>query len=506
MTDAISPQTVKNPEEARGVSRKIVPSISLVQAVDDPALFASAVTLSPRQREPLQAIDDGARFVQLAWGRRSGKGLVQALIACWHALPRPEFAEFIRGDELRRILAIATNEKQARELILAAESLIAKSAVLAPMVESRTDFEIRFSHGVVFSAMPCSARGDRGRAASCVLLDEAAHHYDGQPDAAQSFERLFASVVPSVSQFRGLGTVVVASTPAGDSNRFAELRDEILENPSPARRFFHGASWEINPRIREEDLEDERRLLGSELYRQEFHADFLAGGGAFLSPDVIEDAVVERGDLSRVASLDWVVGADPAFSSDVFGCVVVGVDRDDSSRLLVGAVHGWEGQRTDSFEAERLRQDEIIARLVAVCVEYGARSVATDSHKARAIEARLAEHGIRVTEMPFTGDGRRQVFSTLRLKLDAGELELPRHPELLTELRALRVRYTGGGQTVEIPRVGRSHCDRAVALALAVAAHEYERRHRPVAVQTVVPRQPAGWANPIDSWNPVDDW
>ena len=110
------------------------------------------------------------------------------------------------------------------------------------MVESRTDFELRFAHGVTFSAMPCSARGDRGRAASCVLLDEAAHHFDGQADSQQSFERLFAAVVPSVAQFRELGTVVVASTPAGDSNKFAELRDEILENPSPARRFFTGAS------------------------------------------------------------------------------------------------------------------------------------------------------------------------------------------------------------------------------------------------------------------------
>jgi hypothetical protein len=498
--DAISHRIVNNTEVAAGEARKIAPSIGLIQAVDDPHLLGSAVVLSERQREPLAAIDAGARFVQLAWGRRSGKGLLQALIACWHALPRPEFEAFIRPDELRRILAIATNEKQARELILAAESLIAKSPVLGPMVESRTDFEIRFSHGVIFSAMPCSARGDRGRAASCVLLDEAAHHYDGLPDAAQSFERLFASVVPSVSQFKDLATVVVASTPAGDSNKFAELRDEILEHPSPARVFFTGASWEINPRIREEDLEDERRLLGEELFRQEFCADFLSGGGALLSPDSIEACVVERGDLSRVKSLHWIVGADPAFASDVFGVAVVGVDRSDSKRLLVGQVHGWQGERQESFEGSRLRQDEIIRRLVGVCREYNAGSVASDSHQVRAIRSRLQEHGIRVVEIPFTGDGRRQVFSGLRLKLDAGEIELPRHNDLLQELRALRVRYTSSGQVVDIPRVGRSHCDRAVALALAVAAHEHSRAHAAVAVPTIAPRDFAGWSNAIDRW------
>ena len=70
--------------------------------------------------------------------------------------------------------------------------------------------------------------------------------------------------------------------------------------------------------------------------------------------------------------------------------------------------------------------------------------------------------------MPFTGDGRREVFAALRLAIDSGRLSLPREPQLLTELRALRVEYRSQGQTVELPRVNSSHCDRAVALAIGV--------------------------------------
>ncbi len=98
------------------------PSIGMIQALDDPAIFGSALKLSERQREPRQAIDDGARFLQLAWGRRSAKTLLEALIGLWHALPREEFSAYVRSDELRRVLAIACNEKQAREIVMAAES------------------------------------------------------------------------------------------------------------------------------------------------------------------------------------------------------------------------------------------------------------------------------------------------------------------------------------------------------------------------------------------------
>jgi hypothetical protein len=223
------------------------PSIGLCRALDDRRFFADAIRLSARQREPCEAIDAGARFVQLAWGRRSGKDLVQALIGLWHCLPREEFAEFIRRGELRRVLAFATTERQARELIGAAASIATHSPALSSLIQQTTDFEIRFRHGVVFTAMPCNARGDRGRGASCLLLNQFAHHFDGQPDSALSAETLFTAAVPSASQFAALRTIVVASTPAGDSNKFAQLRDEIVQEPSLSRAYFTGCTWEVNP-------------------------------------------------------------------------------------------------------------------------------------------------------------------------------------------------------------------------------------------------------------------
>jgi len=480
------------------------PTIGLCEALDSPSIFGS-LRLSQRQREPCEAIDAGARSVAIEWGRRSFKTGVQSVIGCWHCLPREEFAMYLRPGEIRRVLALATNLRQARVLIASAEVLIADSKVLKPMVESRTDTAIRFKHGVEFVAMPANAAGDRGRAASCVLLDEFAHHFDGDPDGPKSAERLLASVVPSTSQFRELGTLLVASTPAGDSNKFANLCDDIVEHPSSTTAYFFGKTWEVNPKIREEDLADERRLLGPELFSQEYEANRLSGAGAFLSPDAIEKCVSEGGDLDYVPALEFTLGIDPAMSSDTFGAVVLGFERRDPSRMVVAQVNGWQGERSDTFEAARLREDELLARVVSVCEEYRITSVATDVHKAREIRSRLGEHGITVTDVPFTGDARRAVFTALRLVIDEQRIDLPREPLLLTELRALNVKYTSQGQVVQIPRLaGKSHCDRAIALALAIAAREGPDRRVAFGELTL----PRGTAAAGDGGNPLDgpDW
>ncbi len=118
-----------------------------------------------------------------------------------------------------------------------------------------------------------------------------------------------------------------------------------------------------------------------------------------------------------------------------------------------------------------MAEDELLAEVAKVCWRFRCRTVVTDQHKAREIRARMASYGIDVHDVAFSGDSRREVFAALRLAIDDGAIGLPNDPDLLKELRAMRVRYTGRGQVVDLPHVGRSHCDQAVALALGVFAH-----------------------------------
>jgi len=163
------------------------------------------------------------------------------------------------------------------------------------------------------------------------------------------------------------------------------------------------------------------------------------------------------------------VSCDPAFAADTFGVAVVGVDREHPSRLVVGASYGWTGRQVgDSFEERRLQEDELLADVAKLCRRFRTETVVTDVHNAKEIRPRMASYGIDVAEVAFSSENRRAVFAELRLRVDDGSLSLPSDPALLAELRALRVRYTSRGQVVDLPRIGRSHCDRAVACAIGI--------------------------------------
>jgi Terminase large subunit, T4likevirus-type, N-terminal len=443
------------------------PTISIRQML---ASFLPDLHLSDRQLEPLVAIDnDAASFILLAWGRRSGKTLIMCVIALWHALPRPEFDAYLLAGESRQVVCVATSLRQSRRLIARLKTLIAMSPVLSAMIESTTADEIRLKHAVTITAYPANSAGDRGDNASAVLLDEYAHHGDALPDSAGSAEGLLASLLPAAAQFHDLATIVIASTPSGDSNHFAKLYRQTTEEADPTARAYSGATWEINPAITESSLMGERRLLGDELYRQEFMADFLSGGGRLLSWEAIKECVVDRGELEHHSASDWVAGVDPAFASDLFGVCLLGRDR--TGRLVVGAVRGLAGSSGPSFEARRQGEDELLADVAVLCRRFRCPTVVTDVHKAAEISTRLAACGIDVVQIPFAGEARRLVWASLRLAIDEAQIELPNDPDLLAELRAITVRPTRTGQTIELPRIGRSHCDRAVALALAVHHH-----------------------------------
>jgi len=60
-----------------------------------------------------------------------------------------------------------------------------------------------------------------------------------------------------------------------------------------------------------------------------------------------------------------------------------------------------------------------------------------------------------------------EMFEALRTLVADDRIELAPVPELLEDLRRVRKRVTQTGVTIELPRLGRRHCDYAMALALA---------------------------------------
>jgi hypothetical protein len=440
-------------------------SASLVEACESPRLFN--FKLWPRQRELLETIDDGARRIHCwALGRRSGKSTLASIVALHDCLLRPELDEMVRKGEHRYAVAVATRTQQARLIVSAARSIVEQSPLLAGMLQSATEDELRFKNGTVLSAFPCSSRGGRGWPISTLILDELAHFVSDASEGFQTASRVWDSLAPATAQFADRGRIIASSTPYGSDGLFAELWSKCNTGELADGLAQQLATVDVNPTIPVEFLERER-ARDPESYKSEYQALFVGSGLAYLDPELIDDAVVDRPELPPSEVRSPIAGLDPAFSSDPFGLAIL--DRvPGDRRLRLALARSWLPQRSSSFEERREVEDQTLAQVIAELKRYRVHQVTTDQYVAPAVMDRLRRAGFAIEAVPMTATSKTQAFAELRAKLYSRELELYHNPDLIAELRRLRSRYTAGSSAVINPRVGGSHGDMAQALALAV--------------------------------------
>jgi hypothetical protein len=301
-------------------------------------------------------------------------------------------------------------------------------------------------------------------------MDEAAH-FLSETEGPQVADRVFASLVPSTAQFGDAARVIVASTPFGSSGLFADLFQRASSGELPDAVAEKATTAEVNPTVSAAFL-DKERARDPEGFKGEYEAEFVGSGAAYLDPDRIAEAVERRGELLPEQATGWVAGLDPAFSSDPFGLALVGRERHDPERLVLGVARAWKParRRSGSFEERRAVEDAVLAEVAEVCRGYAA-TVVTDQFAAPAVVERLRRAGLSVRTEPMTAASKTAAFGELRARLYARGLQLYEEPTLIGELRRLRARHTTGQASVVNPRVGGSHGDMAQALALAVWEH-----------------------------------
>lgn len=434
----------------------------------------------------------GPRLHVWALGRRSGKTTLGALMCLWSCLLRPDLRDVLRAGEAGYAVAVATNLRQARRLVADARSIVAASPLLRRELLGGSEDELVFVNGSRLAAFPCSSRGVRGWPIFALVMDEAAH-FLSETEGPAVADRVFEALVPSTAQFGERARVVVASTPYGTGNLFADLFQRTVSGELGDAVAQHASSAEMNPTLGAGFLAQER-ARDPEGFRQEYEAAFAAGGAAFLDVDRVEQAVAERDVFPAELGHSWVAGLDPAFSSDPFGLAIVGRDREASDgRLVLGVARRWKTRRRGrSLEGDRRFEDELLDEVAEVCLAYQAR-VVTDQHRAPGVVEYLQRRGVGVSVVPMTAQSKTAAFQALRARLYLGALELYPEPVLLAELRRLRSRFAAGQAQVVNPRVGDSHGDLAQALALAVWAHDRGGIVIPVDDDELPPRARSRW-------------
>ena len=197
---------------------------------------------------------------------------------------------------------------------------------------------------------------------------------------------------------------------------------------------LQASTQKMNPLVSRAFLERERRR-DPELFAQEYEADFVAGGGAFLSSQAIQGAI----GIPQHAHGRRVLALDPAFYRDCF---------------YVEEVEIWEPPVGfgDAMDA--------VAALVKA---FEPQEVITDQFAAAAIVDELSRRGVRCRAVPWTAQSKAEAFSLLKASLNTGRLRIVDDHRLVRQLSHLVATPTALGFNIE----GDSD-DLAVAAALAI--------------------------------------
>jgi hypothetical protein len=464
-----------------------------MNGIVDFARDALGVEFYPGQRALLErCIASGRPKWVLALGRRSGKDLMAAVIAIHDAVVG-DYSGMLRPGEERFIVVVATRQDQARQFIRVVRELLAHApdSTLQSLVEDTGSVdEIRFRTGVTIVAMPCSSRATRGLAISTIILNEAAH-MSSLEEGWNAGREVYRALLPSTKQFRGKAQIIVMSSPLWSAGIFWDLFRDGVSGKDKTIHVEQQPTWKMNPTITRESLESEF-LADPDSARSEYGAEFAEGAGAFLNSVAIHECVVEgRSYLPPLSDVRYVAAADPAFAQggDSFTFSIAHKVRDT---VVIDRLLSWRGKHSP------LNSDVVLDEIAEEVRRYGVRKVISDQYAVIPVADGLRRRGVYLEAQPLTNELKADIYTTLKRKLNQGEVELLDNAQLVAELTHLQVRPTPSGKP-KISAGGGHHDD--LAMVVATVTHQLAPRWTPLQAWTAfvhadmakpdLPRSPA---------------
>lgn len=219
--------------------------ILYARAMTDPSVILEAFGKEP---DPWQRtfLTDTSTRLHLTASRQSGKSTACSALAVAEIVYEP-------GAD---VLLMAPSLRQSRELFIKISDLF-ESFSPPVQVASRTASSIGLRNGSRVLTIPASERSLRGFSSPrLVILDEASRI----PDS------VFMALSPVFAT--GSGRLVAISTPFGRSGWFAQAAED------DSWSHYRVTADEI-PRFKPEFLEEARRLMGDQLFEQEYRAAFV---------------------------------------------------------------------------------------------------------------------------------------------------------------------------------------------------------------------------------------
>lgn len=213
-------------------------------------------------------------------------------------------------------------------------------------------------------------------------------------------------------------------------------------------------------------LQGERRRLPESSYRRLFLNQWTTGEDRLANEDDLHACVTLDGPLEPKPGIRYVLGLDVGLTSDATCAIVCHSEKIPGAqhpRVIVDRIGHWKGSR------ERPVQLSVVEEWVEeVSRRYNRARVRFDPYQAVHLAQRLKRAGITVEEFTFSGSSVGKLASALLQLIREHSLALPDDPDLLDELRNVRLRESSPG-VHRLDHDRGKHDDRVISLALAAS-------------------------------------
>jgi hypothetical protein len=393
--------------------------------------------------------------------RRAGGTLFAATLGLHAALEdyRPRLG---RG-EVATVAMIASDRRQARQLMNYVDGLIADSPVIAVEVSGRTLETISFAHRVNLEVHVPSFRSTRGYSYCAVILDELAFYRDDM--SANPDVELVRAVRPGLANLGG--RLIGLSSPHSRRGHLYAMYQAHFGKPSDILVIQAGGPT-LNPTISAAVIE-RARAEDPVAARSEWGAEFREDISAYLTDELIEAAMpgrLKRGPrLSSVAFVDMSGGVSDAAALGIAHSETV----DGTAAVVLDHLEVVPAPHKPAAVAEQFA--ETLKR-------FGLSRVVGDRYSAGWCTGAYEAHGIKYEAAELD---KSAIYNEVLPLFSERRVELLEDPRLVAELRLLERKARAGGRPDNVDHAPRSHDDAANAAcgALWLAMKEQTTLERP---------------------------
>ena len=380
-------------------------------------------------------IEGPEKYHVICVGRQFGKTLLAENLLLYYAINYPN------SDILWCSPVYSQASKVQKELVRA----ISGSGIIESNNYSSNEITLRTGSRIYFRS---TERYDNIRGLTCtyVFLDEAAFMAN----------EAFREAIEPVALVRGQ-RVILISTPKG-RNFFYDLYQLGLSPDNTNYKSYAGKSAD-SPYISDEAITEAKRTLPPKVFKQEYEAEFIDGGGEVFS------------DLDLITVPQW-----PKKSGKVY----CGIDVGRAEDYTVATFMDQSGNVIDIYRNNNINWSDMVTDIVAKAREYDAQCMI----EVNGVGDPIFEQIRRLWPAcePFTTSNRskQEIIEGLILDVNERGIKIPNHdlfPSLYHEMQIFTYDYSPKTRTIRYGHPQGMHDDTVMSLAIANYCRKQRRNY-----------------------------